>query len=84
MHHQRNQAAQDTDDLPHGIGRCIRPRTTVRDTVLAAHMHDEGLFVHGWRDGPSSWSDAPALWRELVAALHAMQIVRCSSPGDGL
>ena len=96
MQHQSNQAPQDTDDVrhgddrgrgQHGVDHSIRPGTAVPDTVLVATMCDGGLLLHGWRDGPSAYlspSDAPALRRELAAAFGAMQLARCSSPGDSL
>ena len=78
MHHQSNHVGQGTDDVRHGdhqgqrhhgIGRSIRPGTAMPDTVLVAHTCDGGLFLQGWRDGPSAYlspSDAPALRPEMA------------------
>ena len=94
MHSQGNQAGPDTNTEPHranqdhgqpGIGHSIRPGTTVPDTILAAHMPDGGLLLHGWRDGPTAYlcpSDATALRRELATGFGTLQPARSSNPGD--
>jgi hypothetical protein len=80
VHHQGNQAAQDTDDVldgqnhdrgQDGIGHSIRPATAVPLTVLVAEMLNGSLLLQGWRDGPSAYlcpADAAPLKRELAAA----------------
>jgi hypothetical protein len=80
VHHQANQAGQDTDDVGygadqthgrHGIGGSIRPGTAVPDTVLVADMYGGALLLQGWRDRPTAYlspSDAGPLRRELVVA----------------
>ena len=96
VHHQGNLAGQGTDDghhgadqsrQCHGIGRSIRPGTTVPSTVLVADMCDGGLFLQGWRDGPSAYlsaSDASALRCELAAAFGRTELAQCRDPSEAL
>lgn len=73
---------RDTNDSRHGdisgrtsdLKRSIRPGVPVPATVLVAAMHDGGLLVQGWRDGPSAYvyaGDAGPLWRALEMAFGA-------------
>jgi hypothetical protein len=71
MHHQGNQATQDTDAGQHGLGHSIQPATAVPLTVLVTEKLNGSLLLHGWRDGPTAYlhpADAAPLKPKLAAA----------------
>jgi hypothetical protein len=70
-----------------GIVDSIRPCTAVPPTVLIAGMRDGGLFLKGWRDGPSAYltaSDAMPLRCVLAAAFGCTALARCGDSGETL
>ncbi len=85
MQHEGDRADQDADNpcrgdgqdqQQHSIGRSIRPGTAVPPAVFLADMCDCGLFLQGWRDGPSAYIspfDAIPLRRELAAAFGSAE-----------
>jgi hypothetical protein len=96
MQHQGNQAAQDTDDVPHGenhdrgqhaVGHSIRPATAVPLTVLVAEMLNGSLLLTGWRDGPTAYlspTDAAPLKRELAGAFGSSESILRADEDESL
>lgn len=80
MKNEGDQEVQGTGDFRHGdstgrqaqcgIGRSIRPGSSVPATVLVADLGSGALLLQGWRTGPSAYltADDAAPVRDVLAA----------------
>jgi hypothetical protein len=70
---------------PSGVGRSIRPSTTVPPTVLMTELDSGALILQGRPDGPRvrlSQADAVPLRRELTAAFRRTELELCGDQDD--
>jgi hypothetical protein len=87
VQHESNHVGLDTDEQCHGngqadqlqrgVGRSIRPRTTVPPTVLMTELDTGTLILQGRPDGPRVHlcpAEAVPLRRELAAAFRRTQL----------